>query len=232
LPVLVYIYGGGFTAGDGSEPRYDGESMARRGIVTVTLNYRLNVFGFLAHPELTRESPRHASGNYGLLDQVAALEWVARNIGAFGGDPARITIAGESAGSISVSALMASPLSKGLIAGAVGESGAMIAPTREPIPLAQAEKDGEAFAAAAGASSLSALRAMSSDEILAVTARPGLARTNSVLDGYFLPASTLAIMAAGGQAHVPLLAGWNSEERPLAALLGSAPPTPGPSPRP
>src|SRR6185295_5321806 len=111
LPVLVYFYGGGYIAGDGSEPRYDGEAMARRGIVALTVNYRLNVFGFLAHPELTAESPRHASGNYGLLDQVAALEWVQQNIAAFGGDPSRVTIAGESAGSISVSALMASPLS-------------------------------------------------------------------------------------------------------------------------
>lgn len=126
LPVLVYIFGGGFQNGDGSEPRYDGESMARHGIVAVSVNYRTNVFGFFAHPELTRESPHHASGNYGLLDQVAALKWVQRNIAAFGGDPKRATIAGESAGSISVSALMASPLSKNLMAGAIGESGAMI----------------------------------------------------------------------------------------------------------
>ena len=102
LPVLVYFYGGGFVAGDGSEPRYDGESMARRGIVVVTLNYRLGLFGFFAHPELTKESPHHASGNYGLLDQVAALGWVRENIAAFGGDPKRVTIAGESAGSASV----------------------------------------------------------------------------------------------------------------------------------
>ncbi len=226
LPVLVYYYGGGFIAGDGSEPRYDGASMARRGIVAVTVNYRLGVFGFLAHPELTKESPRHVSGNYGLLDQVAALEWVKRNIAAFGGDPARITIAGESAGSISVSALMVSPLSRGLIAGVVGESGAMIEPTREPISLAEGEKEGEIFAAAANASSLQALRAMSSDEILAVTARPDLPRPNSIIDGYFMPKSAVATFAVGEQAHVPLLAGWNSEERGVAALLAGAPPTP------
>jgi para-nitrobenzyl esterase len=226
LPVLVYFFGGGFNAGDGSEPRYDGEAMARRGIVAVTVNYRLSVFGFLAHAELTKESPNHASGNYGLLDQVASLEWVRRNIAAFGGDPARVTIAGESAGSISVSALMASPLSRGLIAGAVGESGAMIAPTREPISQAEGDKEGETFAAAAGAASLQALRALSSDEILAVTARPGLPRPNCILDGYFLPKTTAAIMAAGEQAHVPLLAGWNSEERSVSGLLGSAPRTP------
>ncbi|HZD52929.1 MAG TPA: carboxylesterase family protein [Woeseiaceae bacterium] len=111
-PVLVYVYGGGFAAGDGSEPRYDGESMARLGIVVVTMSYRLGVFGFLSHPELSRETPYHGSGNYGLLDQVAALRWVRDNIAASGGDPERITIGGESAGSISVSALMASPLSR------------------------------------------------------------------------------------------------------------------------
>jgi para-nitrobenzyl esterase len=128
LPVLVYFYGGGFVAGDGSEPRYDGESMATKGIVAVTVNYRLGVFGFLAHPELTKESPHHASGNYALLDQYAALRWVKENIAAFGGDPKRVAIAGESAGSISVSAQMASPLSKGLIAGAIGESGGITEP--------------------------------------------------------------------------------------------------------
>ena len=123
LPVLVYFFGGGFMAGDGSEPRYDGASMASKGVVAVTVNYRLNVFGFFAHPELTKESPHHSSGNYGLLDQSAALGWVRQNIAAFGGDPEKITIAGESAGSIAVCAQMASPLSKNLIAGAIGESG-------------------------------------------------------------------------------------------------------------
>jgi para-nitrobenzyl esterase len=117
-PVLVYFYGGGFVAGDGSEGRYDGESMAKKGIVTVTVNYRLGVFGSLAHPELTKESPHQASGNYGLLDQAAALKWVKENISSFGGDPNKITIAGESAGSVSVSAQMVSPLSRNLIAGA------------------------------------------------------------------------------------------------------------------
>ncbi|MCY7328769.1 MAG: carboxylesterase family protein, partial [Saprospiraceae bacterium] len=120
LPVLVYFYGGGLMAGDGSELRYDGESMARQGIVAVVVNYRLNIFGFMAHPELTKESPHHASGNYGLLDQAAALQWVNKNIAAFGGDPKRVTIAGESAGSMSVSAQMLSPLSKNLLAGAIG----------------------------------------------------------------------------------------------------------------
>src|SRR6185312_9461593 len=118
LPVLVYYFGGGFIAGDGSEPRYEGAAMAAKGIVAVSVNYRLGVFGFFAHPELTKESPHKASGNYALLDQHAALAWVKENIAAFGGDPRNITIAGESAGSISVSAQMVSPLSRGLISGA------------------------------------------------------------------------------------------------------------------
>src|SRR6266536_1625415 len=159
LPVLVYIFGGGFANGDGSEPRYDGENMARRGMVAVSVNYRTNIFGFYVHPELTKESSRHAAGNYGLLDQVAALHWVQRNISSFGGDPKRVTIAGESAGSISVSALMASSLSRTLFAGAIGESGAAIA-SLPPQPLAEAEQNGVKFAAAAGANTLAALRAM------------------------------------------------------------------------
>src|SRR5213075_254864 len=139
-PVLVYFYGGGFLAGDGSELRYDGESIARKGIVSVTVNYRLGVFGFFAYPELTKESPHHASGNYGLLDQNAALRWVQKNIAAFGGDPKKVTIAGESAGSFSVSAQMASPLSKNLIAGAIGESGSLLGSTTAS--LNDAEKKG------------------------------------------------------------------------------------------
>jgi para-nitrobenzyl esterase len=216
LPVLVYFYGGGFTAGDGSEPRYDGASMARHGIVALTVNYRLGVFGFMAHPDLSRESPYRGSGNYGLIDQAAALVWVRDNIEAFGGDPRRVTIAGESAGSISVSALMASPLSKGLIAGAIGESGAAIKPTFDPVPLADAEKTGVAFAAAAKAESLDALRAMPADAVLAVQGP----RFPITIDGYFLPKSVAAIFEAGEQAHVPLLAGWNSQESGAAGILG------------
>ena len=145
LPVLVYFYGGGFVAGDASEPRYDGASMAKKGIVVVTVNYRLNIFGFFAHPELSKESSYKGSGNYGLLDQTASLQWVQRNIAAFGGDPKKVTIAGESAGSISVSAQMATPLAKNLFAGAIGESGAGIKPTLSPVPLAEAEKVGMGF---------------------------------------------------------------------------------------
>ncbi|QKG54204.1 carboxylesterase/lipase family protein [Hymenobacter sp. BRD67] len=223
-PVLVYFYGGGFVAGDGSEPRYDGEALARRGIVTVTVNYRLGVFGFLAHPELTKESPHHASGNYGLLDQAAALRWVSDNIAAFGGDPQHITIAGESAGSWSVSAQMASPLAKNLIVGAIGESGSLLG--LQPLAtLAQAEQAGVAFATSLGASSLGALRALPAQQVLDATAKPDAPRFSAIEDGYFLPRPPAEIYAAGAQAAVPLLVGWNSLEMNYPFLLGQLPPT-------
>lgn len=224
LPVLVYIFGGGFQNGDGSEPRYDGGSMASKGMVAVTLNYRTNIFGFFSHPELTKESPHRASGNYGLLDQVAALEWVQRNIAAFGGDPKRITIAGESAGSISVSALMASPLSRNLFSGAIGESGALTS-TLPPHPLAETELDGKQFAGSAGATSLAGLRAMSAETIQeALTKAKGM-RFRPNMDGYFLPGSLFDIFAAGEQSKVPLLAGSNSEEQSARLILGTSEPT-------
>jgi para-nitrobenzyl esterase len=225
LPVLVYLYGGGFRAGDGSEPRYDGESMARRGIVALTVNYRLGEFGFFAHPELTKESPHHASGNQAFLDQAAALEWVKQNIAAFGGDPAKVTIAGESAGSIAVSAQMASPVAKALFARAIGESGALIAPTTAPVPLAEAEQIGAKFATFVGAPSLAALRAMSTQEIFDAAAKPGAGRFPPAIDGYFLPRAPVEIFAAGQQARVPLLVGSNSEEQGARSVLGTEPPT-------
>src|SRR5215216_3760655 len=228
LPVLVYFYGGGFVSGDSSEPRYDGESMATKGIVVVTVNYRLGVFGFMAHPELTSESPHKASGNYGLLDQNAALRWVQQNITNFGGDPKRVTIGGESAGSISVSAQMASPLSKNLIAGAIGESGAVTG-TLPAAPLAKAEEEGSKFAASLGVQSINALRAMPAQQILEPASKGGFAsvgRFPIAIDGYFLPAEPSTIYAAGKQARVPLLAGWNSEELNWQALLGRDEPTP------
>ena len=227
LPVLVYFYGGGFIAGDGSEGRYDGHSMATKGIVAVTVNYRLGVFGFFAHPELTAESEHDAAGNYGLLDQCAALKWVYDNIAQFGGDPQRITIAGESAGSISVSALMASPLSREMIAGAIGESGSIIG-TLSAIPLAQAEAKGVALASKLGigdAPSLKALRAMPAEALLEAVAKTGMIWFNPTVDGYLLPQAPAEIYRAGEQAHVPLLAGVNSEEMGYAAVLGNAPPT-------
>ncbi len=225
LPVLVYFYGGGLFTGDGSEPRYDGASMARQGIVALTVNYRLNVFGFLSHPELTKESPNKASGNYGFLDQAAALQWVQKNIAAFGGDPDKVTIAGESAGSISVSAQMASPLSKDLIAGAIGESGSLLG-TLPATPLAEAEKIGVKFAKIVGASSLADLRKMPAEALLEATANPEVSRFPSTVDGYFFPESPMEIYAAGQQAQVPLLLGWNSEEMNYRALMGEKEPTP------
>ena len=219
LPVMVYFFGGGFQAGDGSEPRYDGESMASKGIVTLTVNYRLGVFGFFAHPDLTKESPHHASGNYALLDQAAALQWVHKNIAAFGGDPAKVTIAGESAGSIAVSALMASPLSKDLIAGAIGESGSILA-ALAPVPLAKGEEDGVKFASTLGASTIAALRALTTAQIFDAAGKQGTPRFSPTIDGYFFPESPAAIFAAGKQAHVPLLAGWNSEEMNSGSVLG------------
>ncbi len=214
LPVLVYFYGGGFVAGDASEPRYDGATMAQKGMVVVTTNYRLNIFGFFAHPELSKEAPYSASGNYGLLDQTAALEWVQENIAAFGGDPNRVTIAGESAGSISVSAQMASPLSRHLISGAIGESGAAIHPTMAPVPLEEAEKIGQAFAKKINAGSLSALRAMDTEEIFEFYKNSQSFGFSSVIDNYFFPKSLPEIFQAGEQAQVPLLLGWNSAEIP------------------
>ena len=223
-PVLVYFYGGGFVAGDGSEPRYDGEALAQQGVVTVTVNYRLGVFGFMAHPELTAESAHHASGNYGLLDQAAALRWVRENIAAFGGDPQRITIGGESAGSFSVSAQMASPLAKSLLAGAIGESGSLL--SLQPLPtLAQAEQTGTTLGQSLGAASLAALRALPAQQLLEATGKPGAPRFSAIVDGYFLPRSPQELYAAGQQAKVPLLVGWNSQEMSYQALLGQAAPT-------
>ena len=243
LPVLVYIFGGGFQNGDGSEYRYDGESMARKGIVVVTVNYRLGIFGFFSHPDLTKESPHHASGNYGMLDQVAALEWVQKNIAAFGGDPKHVTVGGESAGSISVSALMASPISKNLMAAALGESGALIS-TLPPKALTETEKDGVTFSEKAGVASISALRALTADKIMELTAPAGRggrgapaasgapaptpAPTLSFsvnLDGYFLPKTLPQIFEAGEQAKIPLLAGSNSAEQGPNSVLGQSEPT-------
>lgn len=224
LPVLVYFYGGGFVAGDGAEPRYDGESMAKKGIVVVTVNYRLNIFGFFAHPELSAESPYKASGNYGLLDQHAALKWVQANIAAFGGDPKKVTIAGESAGSISVSYQMASPLSKNLMAGAIGESGAGIHPTLAPVSLAEAEKTGAEFAKNAGYPTLAELRKLSTRDLFEIYADSKRFGFPIVIDHYFLPATVPEIFSRKQQAMVPLLLGWNSAEIPGISFMQSMPP--------
>ncbi|AVR44498.1 carboxylesterase [Christiangramia fulva] len=212
LPVLVYFYGGGFVAGSGGEPRYDGTSLAQKGIVVVTVNYRLNIFGFYAHPALSAEAPYHASGNYGLLDQNAALKWVSENIENFGGDPEKITIGGESAGSISVSAQMASPMSKDYLAGAMGESGASIKPTLAPVPLSEAEKIGVEFMKKTSYNSIEDLRALSAEELYKVYQESGRFGFPTVIDHYFLPKPLPEIFRNGEEAQIPLLVGWNSAE--------------------
>lgn len=210
LPVMVWIYGGGFIAGGTSEARQHGENLARKGVVVVTFNYRLGVFGFLAHPELSKESG--GSGNYGLMDQVAALQWVKTNIAAFGGDPNNVTIFGESAGSFSVSALMASPLAKGLFQKAIGESGSLLGGKFAPKPLAAAEENGSKFAGSVGAKSLKDLRAKSAEDLLKAAWKPDPFRFGTVEDGVFLPKSIRKIYTSGKQSRVPLLAGWNADE--------------------
>lgn len=230
LPVIVWFYGGGFLAGGNSETRYDGENLARKGVIIVSPNYRLGVFGFLSHPELTKESEHHASGNYGFLDQLAALHWVLRNISAFGGDPHNITIAGESAGSLSVSALMASPLSKDLFQKAIGESGAFF-PSRPTgglylKPLAETERLGVKFTESVGATSLAQLRAMPANDLLEAAAKMNRGFSfHPNIDGYFLATDVRKIYEQGAQSHIPLLAGWNADEDKMSVLLAPQKPT-------
>ncbi len=221
LPVLIYFNGGGLMAGSGSEPRYDGSAIAKEGVIGVTANYREGVFGFFAHPELTAASDYKGSGNYGFLDQVAAIKWVKENIAAFGGNPDRITIVGESAGSFSVSLLMCSPLSKNLIAGAMLSSGAEVLPYK-PTTQAEAEAAGVALLKEAGIASLADAMAINADSLQALLPPRGMA--NVVLDGNFMTESADAVFEKGEQAQVPLLAGWNSlEAHPMQALQGQAP---------
>ncbi len=211
LPVLFWMYGGGNVEGSASVPVYDGDNLAKKGLVVVTINYRLGVLGFFTHPALTKEAD--TSGNYGLLDQLAALKWVRANIAAFGGDPARVTIAGQSAGAADAHNLVASPLAKGLFARAIEESGSNIA--RGVPTLAEQEKDGVRFAEAKGAHSLAELRALSAKDFIApVTAAGGGAplRFGPVVDGHFLPESPNQIFAEGKQNDVPELTGCNKDD--------------------
>ncbi len=218
-PVMVWIHGGALTRGSGSIGAYDGQSLARKGVVLVTINYRLGPFGYLSHPALSAESPHGSSGNYGVLDQIAALEWVKRNIGAFGGDPARVTIFGESAGSWSVCALLATPLSNGLFHRAIGQSGARFGPMpyldQDRHGLDAAEKRGPRLAEILGCDQapdpLAAMREKTADEILAAAAKvPG--RTAACVDGWVFPDEIAGIYAAGRQAAVPVLLGSNADE--------------------
>jgi para-nitrobenzyl esterase len=230
LPVMVWIYGGGFLAGSTSENRQDGQFLAHRNVIIVSMNYRLGIFGFFVHPELTTESPNHASGNYGLLDQTAALKWVNANIANFGGDPSNVTIFGESAGSFSVSAQMASPLARGLFSKAIGESGGAFASAARPTESrAVLEPRNVAFAQTAyNTSRLADLRKLSADDILrGVTAKttPPPPRFGISVDGYFLPDSVPNIYASGHQAHVPLIAGWNADEAREEVIQAKTPTT-------
>ena len=221
LPVLIYFNGGGLMAGSGSEPRYDGSSIAKEGVIGVTANYREGVFGFFAHPDLTAASDYKGSGNYGFLDQVAAIKWVKENIAAFGGDPNKITIVGESAGSFSVSLLMCSPLSKNLIAGAMLSSGAEVLPY-QPSSQADADAAGAELLKQAGIASLTDAMALNADSLQKLLPPRGMA--NVVLDGYFMTESADAVFEKNEQAQVPLLAGWNSlEAHPMQAIQGQAP---------
>ncbi|MGA7475087.1 MAG: carboxylesterase family protein, partial [Candidatus Sulfotelmatobacter sp.] len=210
LPVIVWIYGGGYINGSASMPLYWGDRLAHKGVIVVTIAYRLGPLGFLAHPELTRESPHHSSGNYGLMDQIAALEWIQRNIAAFGGDPKNVTVAGQSSGAISVSILMASPLAKGLFERAIGESGGLFEPLQlaPKYLLANAEREGEKYAVSLGATSLQQLRRLPANQFSGNAG--GI--VHPVIEPYVLPASPYETFASGQQNDVPLLIGSNAEE--------------------
>lgn len=209
LPVMVWIYGGGGVEGSGAEPIYDGNGLAKKGVVLVTINYRVNVFGWMAHPQLSAESPEGASGNYGALDQIAALKWVKNNISAFGGDPDNVTIFGESGGARSVNWIIASPLSKGLYHRAIAESHSVFG---RMMTLKEAEALGEGFTEAAGTDSLGALRAMSAERILEAFMKKPAGFNVTIVDGWFLPDSIYEIFRAGKHNDVPLMTGGNSNE--------------------
>jgi len=207
-PVMVWIHPGGYQTGSGSTPGYDGEALAKKGVVLVTINYRLGVFGFFSHPELTKESEHHASGNYALMDQAAALGWVQKNIAAFGGDPQRVTVFGDSAGSSSIANLMGSPRAKGLFQRAVGESGAWMGLSLTPgRTLAEAEQAGVKIAEGLQAPTLDQLRAKPAEDLLKAGRAGG-----PVIDGWFLPEDVGAVFAGHKQNDLPLLVGSNQDE--------------------
>ncbi len=216
LPVLVWIYGGGFSFGSTAEPVYNGEKLVKKGVVFVSIAYRVGQLGFLAHPELSAESPNHISGNYGLLDQIAGLKWVQNNIAAFGGDPDKVTIFGESAGGISVSMLCASPLAKGLFSGAISQSGGSFGPTRPTTYpgenmkiLQQAEAEGEAYAQKSGVSSIAKLRKIDADKL---PMGWGMGSAWPIIDGYVIPDDQYKLYEAGQYIDVPIVVGYNSDE--------------------
>jgi para-nitrobenzyl esterase len=210
LPVIVWIYGGGFISGSASMPLYWGDKLAHKGVIVVTIAYRVGPLGFLVHPELSRESPHNSSGNYGLMDQISALEWIQRNIAAFGGDPKNVTIAGQSSGSMSVNMLMASPLAKGLFQRAIGESGGLFEPLQfaPKYLLVNAEHDGEKYAVSLDATSLQQLRSLPAAKL---TGNAG-GIVHPVIEPYVLPASPYDVFTSGQQNDVPLLLGSNTDE--------------------
>ena len=221
---MVWIYGGGFIAGSTAIPLYSGEELAKRGVVVVSVAYRLGPLGFLAHPGLSAESTQHVSGNYGLLDQIAGLKWVKANIAAFGGDPHRVTIFGESAGGISVSMLAASPLAKGLFQGVISESGGSFGSTRNPSEpgenvstLADAEKDGTAYAQHLGAHTVAEMRKLPAEAFQ--TAMSDLGHFWPNLDAWVVPGDQYELYSAGRYNDTSVLAGINSDE---GALFGAA----------
>jgi para-nitrobenzyl esterase len=214
IPVLVWIYGGGFNAGATSDPNYSGEKLAQKGVVLVSIAYRVGLLGFFAHPELSAKNPHHASGNYGLLDMIAGLQWIQKNIAAFGGDPGKVTIFGESAGGIAVSMLCASPLAKGLFHGAISQSGGSFGPPRPTTfpgenlkRLPEAEHAGETYARNAGASGIADLRKLPADKLPAVR---GLAWP--IIDGWAIPDDQYKLYEAKRYNDTPILVGYNSDE--------------------
>lgn len=216
VPVLVWIYGGGFSFGSTAEPVYNGEKLAKKGVVLVSIAYRVGQLGFLVHPELSAENPDHVSGNYGLLDMIAALQWIQKNIGAFGGDPNRVTIFGESAGGISVSMLCASPLAKGLFQGAISQSGGSFGPPRlTTYPgenmkrIKDAETTGEEYVKSAGVTSIAELRKMDADKI---PSGWGMGSAWPIIDGYVIPDDQYKLYEQGRYNDVPVLIGYNSDE--------------------
>jgi para-nitrobenzyl esterase len=212
LPVMVWIHGGGYTAGAGSEPRYTNSPLVDRGVIVVTLNYRMHIFGFLASQDLAAEGEGHA-GNYGLMDMVAALHWVKDNIADFGGDAGNVTIFGESAGSFAVSTLMAAPDAKGLFHKAIGESGAAFSDVLPVAALKERAQRDQTWVDSLGVDSLAALRALPTSKVLEAAQKQPVGWFSPVIDGRFVPASIPEIYAAGAQAHVPTIIGWNRDER-------------------
>ncbi|MGB8492256.1 MAG: carboxylesterase family protein [Bacteroidales bacterium] len=216
IPVLVWIHGGGFGAGSASEQLFYGDKLARKGVVLVCIAYRVGQLGFLAHPELSSESPDHVSGNYGLLDMIAGLQWIRKNIAAFGGDPDKVTIFGESAGGIAVSMLCASPLARGLFRGAISESGGSFGPPRPTTfpgenmkRLRDAELAGEEFVKSAGVSSIGALRKLEADKL---PGGRGIGMAWPIIDGYVIPDDQYKLYAKGNYNDIPVLIGYNSDE--------------------